>query len=237
MIEVNNEKNNLDYITEVSPEELKGLFFMDYKHTENVRWVREPWMDARDLVIHTATMDWSKVKDFRVQSYEDLVQPVNEDGFTKYQCESRNIDFAPECQKIEWFFGSMYRIERGMFEVCKDRGLSGRLEKGLYFEEQTGLIVSDLETTISSFAGSDDAFKCPDNSLFLLDMSCHEEALSDARKTLEDNGLDLSWGSIFMEKLLEDALIDLSFDPKPESHNAILHLKELDGMTNKRTAA
>ena len=232
-----NEKNGLDYINEVSPEELKGLFFMDYQDTDDPRWVRSPWLDSRDLAIHTATMDWSKVEDFRVQSYEDLVEPVNEDGFTKYQCESRNIDFVPECQKIEYLFGSIYTINRHSFERNKDNGLRGRLEKGLYFEEQTGLIVSDLETTISSFAGSDDAFKCPDNSLFLLDMSCHEDALSDARKTLEDNGLDLSWGSIFMEKLLEDALMDLSYDPKPESHNAILHLKELDGMTDKRTAA
>ena len=225
-----NEKNNLDYITEVSPEELKGLFFMDYKHTENVRWVREPWMDARDLVIRTATMDWSKMEDFRVQSYEDLVQPVNEDGFTKYQCESRNIDFAPECQKIEWFFGSMYRIERGMFEVCKDRGLSGRLEKGLYFEEQTGLIITDAETTISRFIESEGAFQNPENSYVLLDMSWSKTLFEEARLVLDKNNLCPTWGHTLLQKLLEDALTDLTCDPETASHDAIRYLKELDAI-------
>ena len=231
-----NEKNNLDYITEVSPEELKGLFFMDYGETERVRWVRNPWMDARDLGISTATMDWSKVKEFRVQSYEDLVQPVNDHGVTKYQCESRNIDFVPVCQKIEYIFGANYRIDRRRFKDFKDDGLLGRMEKGLYLGQESGLIVTDLETTISSFVGSEDAFKNPDNSYVLLDMSCQKDALSEARNTLEDNGLDHSWGGGLLQKLLEDALVDLSFDPEPESHDAILYLKKADGVTN-RTAA
>ena len=225
-----NEKNDLDYINEVSPEELKGLFFMDYHDTDDVRWVRNPWMDCRDLAICTATMDWSKVEDFRVHSYEDLVEPVNEDGFTKYQCESRNIDFVPECQKIEYLFGSIYTINRDLFDVCKDDGLRGRLKKGLYFGSETGLIVTDRETTISSFVGSEDAFNNPENSMVLLDMSCQKDALSSARQILEDNGLDNTWGSMLLEKLLEDALKDLSFDPEPESHNAISYIKELDEM-------
>jgi hypothetical protein len=225
-----NEKNDLDYINEVSPEELKGLFFMDYQDTNDVRWVRNPWMDCRDLAICTATMDWSNVENFRVQSYEDLVQPVNEDGFTKYQCESRNIDFVPECQKIEYLFGSRYTIDRDSFELFADFGSRGRLNKGLYFGSETGLIVTDAEKTITSSVGNEDAFNDPENSTVLLDMSLHKNELSSARQILENNGLDNTWGAILLQKLLEDALKDLKFDPEPESHSVISYIKELDEM-------
>ena len=137
------EKNNLEYMTEVSPEELKGMFFVDYKYGElGIRWVREPYVDARDLAIQTACMEWSKVKNYRVQSYEDLVQPVNSDGLTESQCKGRDIEFVPECQKIEYQFGSLYRIERVLFEVHKNNP-DLRQNKGLYTGDETGLIVMD----------------------------------------------------------------------------------------------
>lgn len=227
-----NEKNNLDYITEVSPEELKGLFFMDYKSTEPLRWVRNPWTDARDLAIHTATMDWSNVMDFRVQSYEDLVQPVNEDGFSEYQCESRNINFVPECQKIEYLFGRSYRIDRYTFDYSKDGGKSfgDSIEKGLYRGCESGLIITDAETTISPFIESEGAFQNPENSYVLLDMSWSKTLFEEARLVLDKNNLCPTWGHTLLQKLLEDALTDLTCDPETASHDAIRYLKELDAI-------
>ena len=222
------EKNNLEYMTEVSPEELKGLFFVDYMlDMGNIsRWVRSPYVDARDLAIQTACMDWSKVKNYRVQSYEDLVQPVNSDGLTESQCEGRDIEFVPECQKIEYVFGSLYRIERVLFEVHTNNP-DLRQNKGLYEGDETGLLVMDAETTVSFFQGSENALSNPETSNVLLEMS--SSRLGYIREILEENGIDLSWSTTLIEDLLDVGFEDLDcFHGDWDRNPYIKELKERD---------
>ena len=112
--------------------------------------------------------------------------------------------------------------------ISRRKATGGRLKRPNRYRGKRRTEISS--ETQYAFVGSEDAFNNPENSMVLLDMSCQKDALSSARQILEDNGLDNTWGSMLLEKLLEDALKDLSFDPEPESHNAISYIKELDEM-------
>jgi len=41
---------------------------------------------------------------------EELLEPVNLKGHTRKVCEMQNETFLSYCQKIEWEYGSIYKI-------------------------------------------------------------------------------------------------------------------------------
>ena len=119
------EEHKLDYLYEVKAADLDGLFFLDYilENPSKKRWVRQPYVDTRDIAIIFVTHDPSEISDVRIQSMKDLIVPVNADGVSERDCQCMNIPFEPLCQRVEWIFGSVYRIDNDTLRFRKTRGL------------------------------------------------------------------------------------------------------------------
>ena len=128
------EEHNLDYLDEVKAADVDGLFFVDCTLRDpNPRWVRSPFMDTRDIAIIFATHDPSEISDIRIQSMKDLIVPVNADGISENDCQSASIPFEPLCQRVEWIFGSAYRIDKDSLKWAKEEKKHAGFKKGLYF--------------------------------------------------------------------------------------------------------
>ena len=99
---------------EISKQNVSGLFFLDYFYYEGItnapRWIRESSLDEMTLTRHIRRLDFSKVKRLRIQTMEELLEPVNLNGLTRKECEMQNETFLPHCQKIEWQYGTSYKI-------------------------------------------------------------------------------------------------------------------------------
>ena len=50
------------------------------------------------------------VCDFRIQRYEDLITPVDDQGRSAAHCEFVDTEFSPYCQLGEFLFDRRYRI-------------------------------------------------------------------------------------------------------------------------------
>jgi len=138
MRDVNKEKNFYEIKYGVSPWELTGLFFMEYRDNnpdtgQLSRWVRSPCMNARAIDIAKQQMDWSNVDNFTIWSMEDLFQPVDRHGFTESECQTRNMEFSFWSQKSEYMFGDKYQINRDTLCSQKRRARkeTKRLKEGL----------------------------------------------------------------------------------------------------------
>ena len=106
-------ETNLDYLYEVNDEMVAGWFFIDYYEIRgdySPRWVRSPMNNASTIVDVCSTLDWSSVCDFRIQRYEDLITPVDDQGRSATHCEFVGTEFSPCCQLGEFLFDRRYRI-------------------------------------------------------------------------------------------------------------------------------
>jgi len=139
------EEHNLDYLDEVKAADVDGLFFVDCTLRDpNPRWVRSPFMDTRDIAIIFATHDPSEISDIRIQSMKDLIVPVNADGLSERDCQCMNIPFEPLCQRVEWIFGSAYRIDKNFYALHKSGHIYPHHEKGIYIpDSEEGLLIVD----------------------------------------------------------------------------------------------
>jgi len=139
------EEHNLDYLNEVTEADVDGLFFVDYiLKNPDPRWVRSPFMDTRDIAIRFATVDTSEIRKIDIRSMKDLIVPVNADGLSENDCQSASIPFEPLCQRVEWIFGSRYRIDKNMLESHKSGRIYPHHEKGMFFpESKDGLLIVD----------------------------------------------------------------------------------------------
>ena len=99
---------------EISKQDISGLFFLDYFYLEGItnapRWIRESSLDEVTLTQRLRRLDFSKIKRLRIQTMEELLEPVNLKGHTRKVCEMQNETFLSYCQKIEWEYGSIYKI-------------------------------------------------------------------------------------------------------------------------------
>ena len=120
-------KHELNYLYDLKKDDVKDYYFVDYKFNKyniliNAReetWIREGWLSSSDLTYLTATMEWGHVKDYRIHSYRDLIEPVDKNGLTEQDCELQEITFEPVRQKIEHIFDDRYLITRGILERVK----------------------------------------------------------------------------------------------------------------------
>lgn len=140
-------KNELDYLYEITKDDVKDYYMIDYHLYSDwngkkvfERHVRSPYLTSRQVAIISATLDWSYVENFRVHSYRDLVEPVNEDGLTKLQCEYREIEFTPLYQKAEHIFGRIYRINRDSLLRWSDTRKE-YYKQGMYVSPDKSVIV------------------------------------------------------------------------------------------------
>lgn len=101
---------------EISGDDVRGLFFMDYTYFEGEerapRWVRSPYMDCIDISQRMTKLNFSRVSNFRIHSLEDLIVMVDENGRTEIECLRKNIAFKSARQKIERLFGGAYKVSR-----------------------------------------------------------------------------------------------------------------------------
>jgi hypothetical protein len=139
------EEMNLDYLNEVTAADVDGLFFVDcILEDPSPRWVRSPYKDTRDIAIIFATHDPSEISKIRIQSMKDLIVPVNPDGQSENDCQSANIPFEPFCQRVEWIFGSAYRIDKDRLKSHRSGKIHPHFEKGLYFPvNDDGVLIVD----------------------------------------------------------------------------------------------
>jgi len=153
-------EKNLDYLNEVTAADVDGLFFVDYMlENPDPKWVRSPYMDTRDIGIRFATLDPSGRSEVRIQSLKYLIVPVNADGFSESDCQCKKITFEPLCQRVEWIFGSAYRIDKDSLEWAKEEKMHAGFKKGLYFPflcENRALILkwSDMHQLTHFFASA-----------------------------------------------------------------------------------
>jgi hypothetical protein len=111
--------------SEISGEDVRGLFFMDYTYFEGEerlpRWIRSPYKDCIYISQRMSNLDFSRVENFRIQSLEDLIVMVDEKGRREIECLYKNIDFEPKFQKIEYLFDSGYKVSREMLNYHTGR--------------------------------------------------------------------------------------------------------------------
>jgi hypothetical protein len=125
-------EKNLDYLNEVTAADVDGLYFVDYiLHNPDTKWILSPFMDARDIAIRFATVDTSDITTIRIRSMKDLIVPVNARGLSESDCHCFNIRFKPRCQRVEWIFGTAYRIDKDFFELHKSGHIYPHHEKGI----------------------------------------------------------------------------------------------------------
>jgi hypothetical protein len=143
--------NELNYLYDLKKDDVKDYYFVDYElykynHRLGERdtissWIRESWLGSSDLAYITATNEWDHVKDFRIHSYKDLIEPVNEDGLTEEDCELQEIEFEPVRQKIEHIFDDRYRITRDTLERVKEGDWISRPLKNSVIENNDYLLI------------------------------------------------------------------------------------------------
>lgn len=235
------EERNLDYLEEVTPGDVKGLFFMDYSYNEGdmerviPRWVRSPFVDSRSLTIRLATLDFSRVERLRIQCLERLIVPVNEIGLSDIECDQRDMKFEPYCQYVEYIFGSRYRIDAVNLEAYREGRREFQCEKGLYTSGgQDGLVVADLSEVATPFVGSENANQNSDTDYVLLDVSTLpiKEVKEVAERYTEKGFGHYS----LLEYLLKESIDDLLSDPDPRWNPALSEtikffnfMKDLEG--------
>ena len=115
----NSNRNQNDYLSEVTNEDVKGLYFVDYKETQPAAWVRIPYMTLNQVLFEQMSFRKREIKQFRVLPLETLIEPVNEGGLTEEEFRLNASDedrFVPVRQKVEEIFDSRYRITRDMME-------------------------------------------------------------------------------------------------------------------------
>ena len=143
--------NELNYLYDLKKDDVKDYYFVDYElYKYNYRlgerdmissWIRESWLSSGDLAYITATNEWDHVKDFRIHSYKDLIEPVNKDGLTEDLCEFKEIEFEPVQQKIEHIFDDRYRITRDTLERVKEGNWIRRPLKNAVIENNDYLLI------------------------------------------------------------------------------------------------
>ena len=237
---MSNNTKQLEYLTEVTPEDVEGLFFLDYCDTQPVHWIRSPYNTLRDISIKLANLDYTQVERLRVQSLDELILPVNDSGLTRDECDQQGLEFVPECQKVEMIFGESYRITKGMLNKWKnqDGSWSCELGEGLYIGKKTGLLIADLSTISSPFVGSEGANKNPDTTYFLLDLSCHKQEIKEGMETLSKRCRHMTDNQTLISKLLEHALKRfLDYPDKSPVMNAITRLDEFVCRLEKKDVA
>lgn len=145
------DEHNLDYLDEVTGADVDGLFFVDYiLENPGPRWVRSPFMDTRDIAIRFATVDTSEIRKIDIRSLKDLIVPVNADGLSENDCQSASIPFEPLCQRVEWIFGSAYRIDKNMLESHKSGRIYPHHEKGVFMPvSEDGLLIGDQSEIVT----------------------------------------------------------------------------------------
>ena len=106
--------------------EYEHLFFVDYFCEVNKQWVREPFCEKRKVQAVLEDLDLTSISDLRIQSYRDLMKPVNEEGETQQEWElSVSEDweycskFIPAMQKLEWVFDYRYAISDSSPSTCQ----------------------------------------------------------------------------------------------------------------------
>jgi hypothetical protein len=142
----------LNYLYELTKDDVKDYYMMDYRlymdwKGKRVydRHVRHSYLTSRQLAIITATMDWSYAEKFRVHSFRDLIEPVNKDGKTKFECEYDKNEFIPVCQKAEYIFDSRYRVTRARLINLPDMNKED-FKQGIYMSHDMSITVySSLE--------------------------------------------------------------------------------------------
>jgi hypothetical protein len=109
--------NELNYLYDVTKYDVQGYYFIDYiSHAYwNGKKLREthellPYLTSEKVAMRSASLNWENVDKFRVHTYEDLIEPVNEDGLTEKDCELEEVEFEPVRQKIEHMFGDRFRV-------------------------------------------------------------------------------------------------------------------------------
>ncbi|MDC3393168.1 hypothetical protein OAW26_02490 [Luminiphilus sp.] len=230
---MSDKENDLGYLNEVTPEDVRGLFFLDFFHKEEVRWVRNPYVTLRDISIQLATIDPDHVKNLRVQSFEDLINPVNDSGFTEDECYAMEVEFVPVCQKVEWVFDKRYRITKEILSHYKeeDGSFSCEMGQGLYVSPKTGLLIADLSTISSPFLGSEGATENPDTTYYLFDLSCHRPQIKQGMETLSERCRHMTDNQTLTSKLLEHALDE--FCDYPDGSPVMSAIEDLDEFVSR----
>ena len=235
------EKENLDYLNEVSPEEVKDYYFVDWFDTEEVRWFRNPWCSEKTVKFITNSLDLSKVNRFRVFPYTELVLPVNEEGELQRYWEPKNPDqeFVPVCQKVEYHFDSRYQINRVVLEQASDFHHSWEDAEMVLDESTKTTLILDTTKVSTGFMPSENASENPETTHFLFDTSCETNLKKSAMEVLKREGLTNINVSTLLEYSMKYGLEVLSDDPESGWNPLFRELKEFDDFSkemNKQSA-
>lgn len=230
---MSNEENDLGYLYEVTPEDVKGLFFLSYHDKETVSWIRSPYNTLRDISIKLAHLDPNQVERLNIQRLEELIVPVNDSGWTQRECDALGLEFVPFCQTVEWEFDKRYRITKERLSHLKeeDGSLSCEMERGLYASNKTGLLIADLSTISSPFVGSEGANEDPDTTYYLFDLSCHTRQIKKGMETLSERCRHMTDNQTLTSKLLEHALDE--FCDYPDESPVMSAIEDLDAFVSR----